>query len=96
MGEIKQAKIVLKGKVQGVFLRDFAKQNANKMGLVGYIKNLNNGNVLIRVRGNEKLIDDFSRLCRRGPMMAKIDDLSIVWEDMDPEEEFEGFDIRYL
>jgi len=96
MTQIRQAKIILKGKVQGVFLRDFVKQNANRMGLVGYVKNLNNGNVLIRVKGHQAKIEELSKLCERGPMMAKIDDLSIVWEIIDPEQEFEGFDIRYL
>ena len=40
---IKRAKIIVHGTVQGVFFRDYAKAEALKLGLSGWVKNLKNG-----------------------------------------------------
>jgi len=91
---VKRVRLVLKGKVQGVFFRDFAKQNANKMGLVGYAKNLKDGGLEIVAQGEEKKLEEFIKLCRRGPIFAKVDSVDVKHESSE-NEEFEYFDIRY-
>jgi len=91
----KRAKIVLKGKVQGVFFRDFAKQNANKLGIVGYAKNLKNGSLEIVAQGDEKKLEEFVKLCRRGPIFAKVEAVELNFEQFEEESEYEFFDIRY-
>lgn len=96
MAEIKKARLMISGKVQGVFFRDFAKQNANKMGLVGYAKNRKDGVLEILVQGPQAKIDNFVKLCKMGPMMAKVTEVKVSWEEPDPEEELERFDIRYM
>ncbi len=40
---IKRAKIIVHGTVQGVFFRDYAKAEALKLGLSGWVKNLKKG-----------------------------------------------------
>lgn len=92
---VKQIRIVLKGKVQGVFFRDFAKQNANKLGIVGYAKNLKNGNLEIVARGEGGNLEDFTKLCKRGPIFAKVDGAEVKEEGIDGDDEYEFFDIRY-
>ena len=91
---VKRARLTLKGKVQGVFFRDFAKQNANKMGLVGYAKNLKDGGLEIVAQGEEKKLEEFIKLCRRGPIFAKVESIGIKHEDVESGD-FEYFDIRY-
>jgi acylphosphatase len=92
---IKRQKLLLRGKVQGVFFRDFAKQNANKLGLVGYAKNLKDGKLEILVQGEDKKIEAFVRLCRTGPIFAKVDKLDIEEEQIEDPSDYEFFDIRY-
>jgi len=90
----KRIKMMLKGKVQGVFFRDFAKQNANKMGLVGYVKNLRNGDLEIVVQGDEIKLDQYRKLCKSGPMFAKVEDMGFEELEIDDPEEYGFFDIR--
>ncbi|MBW2963951.1 acylphosphatase [Candidatus Woesearchaeota archaeon] len=92
---MKRKRLLLKGKVQGVFFRDFAKQNANKLGIVGYAKNLKSGELEIVAQGEEKKLDDFLKLCRRGPIFAKVASVELNDEDIDDEGEYEYFDIHY-
>jgi acylphosphatase len=87
--------MVLKGKVQGVFFRDFAKQNANKLGIVGYAKNLRNGDLEIVAQGEGGKVEEFMRLCKRGPIFAKVETVEANDEDIESEDEYEFFDIRY-
>jgi len=93
MGEMKQAHIVVIGKVQGVFFRAFAKQNAGKLGLRGFTRNRSDGTLEIMVQGDEENIKKLAKLCKMGPLMAKVDDLKIEWIPV--ENEFEHFNIRY-
>ena len=92
---VKRKMIILKGKVQGVFFRDFAKQNANKLGIVGYAKNLRNGNLEIMAQGEERKVDEFIKLCRRGPIFAKVEGVDVRDEKIDDEADYDFFDIRY-
>ncbi|MBU2560934.1 MAG: acylphosphatase [Nanoarchaeota archaeon] len=92
---IKRVRMVIKGKVQGVFFRDFAKQNANKLGIVGYAKNLKNGCLEIVAQGEEKKLNDYIILCKRGPIFAKVENTELNYEDVDDSEEEGYFDIRY-
>ncbi|NQU79566.1 acylphosphatase [Candidatus Woesearchaeota archaeon] len=84
-------RILIKGKVQGVCFRDFVKQNANKLGIYGYVHNLRNGCVEVIASGKKSDLDKLKRLCQMGPLMAKVDDL--VWEKL-PDEKFDYFDVR--
>ena len=77
---VKRVRMVLKGKVQGVFFRDFVKQNANKLGIVGYVKNLRNGDIEIVAQGEEKKVEEFVKSCRRGPIFAKVEDVDVKGE----------------
>ncbi len=91
---VKRVRVLLKGKVQGVFFRDFAKQNANKLGIVGYVKNLRSGDLEIVVQGEERNIDQYVKFCRSGPIFAKVGSVSIDLVHIEDESEYEFFDIR--
>ncbi|MBW2967195.1 acylphosphatase [Candidatus Woesearchaeota archaeon] len=92
---VMRVRMLLKGRVQNVTFRAFAKQNAGKLGLVGYAKNLRNGNLEIIAVGEKTKHDELVKFCRRGPLFAKIDSFDESFTDPNPDEEFEIFDIRY-
>ena len=91
---MKKIRLLLTGKVQGVFFRDFVKQNANKLGAYGYVKNLRNGSLEIVVRSEERKLEEFIRLCRSGPMFANVDGLEREELEIDPDDD-DFFDIRH-
>ncbi len=90
---MKRFRIMVSGRVQGVFYRDFARREAEKLGINGYVKNLSNGSVEIVAEGEGKSMEKFIAVCRKGPLMAFVKGAEIKEEP--PTGEFDGFDIRY-
>ena len=81
------------GKVQGVFYRDFAKLEAEKIGILGYVKNLGDGTVEIVAEGEDAALKKFLASCRKGPLMAFVKNVGFT--EAEATNEFESFDIRH-
>lgn len=78
--------LIVKGKVQGVFFRAEAKKSADKLGVKGWIKNREDGNVEIMAKGSEDALDAFISWCRKGSDKAKVDSVIVTplhIEDLD-------------
>lgn len=73
------------GYVQGVGYRKFVKQQATKLGLVGWVRNLPKGTVEFEVYGSEERVEDLVSACKRGPFLAQVKTIETNWE----EKEFE-------
>ena len=86
------AKITVKGVVQGVGYRWFADRYARKYELKGYVENLHNGSVLLEVEGDRGLIEELVRDLRVGPRSAVVDDVIVEWGK--PHHLFLGFKIK--
>lgn len=63
----KGIRFVISGVVQGVFFRQFAKEEADRLGLEGFARNLENGDVEIVAEGEDEKIEEFLKICRKGP-----------------------------
>lgn len=66
------ARFVVQGTVQGVFFRAFVKENAERIGLVGFVRNLTGGDVEVLVEGEKDKIDRFAKVLAKGPEHAQI------------------------
>ena len=86
-------KIIVRGKVQGVFFRNFVKQNAGRLKLNGYTKNMKDGSLQIVAQGDKNKVEELVRLCKTGPIFAKVDSVEVVNEEIDGG--LEHFDIRH-
>lgn len=73
------ARFVVKGTVQGVFFRRFVKENADELGLRGFCRNLDNGDVEIVVEGEDEAIKRLGNCVREGPKYAQI--RNVVFEE---------------
>jgi acylphosphatase len=73
----KAAKLTIKGTVQGIFFRQFCKENAEKLNLKGYVRNLENGDVEILIEGEGKDIEQMIELCKKGPAYAQIKNVNV-------------------
>ncbi len=65
-------KITVKGNVQGMFLNQFVKENADKLNLKGYLRNFPEGKVEILVEGEEKNVERFLEIIKKGPKHSQI------------------------
>lgn len=83
--------ITIRGKVQGVWYRASAQQQARLLGLTGFVQNLPDGGVYAEAEGAEPALLDFVKWCRRGPGLAKVEEVLIT---EGPVLGFEGFDVR--
>ncbi len=63
---------IVKGRVQGVGYRYFAKSAAEKLGLRGYARNRDDGTVEVVAIGPEPAIEDFLGALLRGPRLSEV------------------------
>jgi len=74
---MKTLKLIISGKVQGVFFRANAKKQADKLGIKGYVKNTDENKVEILAQGSEENIKNFIEFCKQGPPEAEVTDIQI-------------------
>lgn len=84
-----RAELLITGRVQGVFYRGSAQEEAERLGLLGEIRNLPGGEVEAVVEGEEAVVEQFIAWCRRGPPAAKVEDVQVRWGQA--RGEFRGF-----
>jgi len=87
---MKTVRLIIKGKVQGVFYRATAKDVADLTGVKGWVRNLPNNDVEITATAAEDVLQKFIAWCKQGPPKARVDD--VVVEELSIEE-FSGFKI---
>ena len=79
---------VVTGRVQGVFFRVSARDQARSLGLTGQVRNLPAGGVEVLASGTEPAIAALQRWLREGPPGASVEDVSC---DRCTDPGFEGF-----
>jgi len=91
---IKRAKIIVRGKVQGVFFRDYAKAEALKLGLSGWVRNLKDGkSVETVVEGELDKIRQMVKWLKAGSPGSEVTDYEINEER--PTGDTAPFNIRF-
>ena len=93
MSELKRAKIIVNGLVQGVGYRYFVIRHADNLNLKGYTQNLFTGEVLTEVEGDESLIQELIKQLKIGPMKSHIVNCTVDWSEN--KNEFKRFEVRY-
>lgn len=67
------------GNVQGVLFRHSAKSEAERLGLVGWVKNDDDGSVEVLAQGSKNKLDEFINWCKSGPPSARVEDVEVSW-----------------
>ena len=78
-----QARIAISGRVQGVGYRDWAITMALRLGLTGWVRNRMDGSVEALIVGDDQAVGEMIDACRRGPAMARVDNVDIEPVDLD-------------
>ena len=84
-----QARIYISGLVQGIGFRYFAKSNARRLKLNGWVKNTDDGKVEVLAQGAKEAIEKLAKLCEKGPFLAEVKSVQVEWEK--EEEQFADF-----
>lgn len=77
---MKRVRVIVTGRVQGVFFRVTCAREARSLGLAGSVRNLPDGRVEAVFEGLDAHVDRMVDWCRRGPDHARVDALEITSE----------------
>ncbi len=78
-----QARLVITGRVQGVGYRDWAIATGQRLGLCGWVRNCADGSVEVLIAGDDQAVGKMIDACRRGPLLARVDDIDLEPLDLD-------------
>jgi acylphosphatase len=79
--KLARAHLIIKGVVQGVSFRHHTKLKAQFLGLTGWVRNLETGEVEAVFEGPEDKVKDMVEWCKKGPMHAKVENIEIKVEN---------------
>jgi acylphosphatase len=69
----KSVRVLISGRVQGVWFRQSAADRANALGLAGWVRNRSTGEVEGLFEGEESAVTAMLGWCRKGPPRARVD-----------------------
>jgi acylphosphatase len=81
------------GKVQGVWFRKYTLDSARDIGVVGMVKNLVDGTVLVNASGKDENLRKFKELLENGSPNSRVDKIDYSWEDSSIK--YSTFEIEY-
>lgn len=82
----------ISGRVQGVYYRASALQEAVKLGLTGWVMNCPDGAVEAVAEGAKHRVEELIAWCHQGPDGARVTQVDVHWETA--QNNFHGFSIR--
>jgi len=71
--------LIVRGKVQGVWYRAGTQEQAQKLDIAGWVRNLPDGSVEIQAEGLRENLDALIKWCRQGPPSAEVKDIDEEW-----------------
>lgn len=80
--------LLIKGKVQGVFYRASAKEMAEALHLLGWVKNTPEGDVEVTASGSDDSLQRFTEWCKKGPARAVVASVSVSKLEEKPFDDF--------
>ncbi len=78
-------RLLVSGRVQGVFYRDSCRQEAQEKGIAGSARNLPDGRVEIILEGDKNAVERMTEWCQKGSDMARVDSVEV--EEQEPQGE---------
>lgn len=82
----KRARVRIQGVVQGVYYRASARDEAQRLGLTGWVRNTDDGDVLLEAQGPADRLDALVAWCWKGPPAARVDDVAVTWLEPEPDD----------
>ena len=74
---MRRVRVLVSGRVQGVFFRGGTHARMRSLGLSGYVRNLPDGRVEAVVEGDDERIEQALAFLRRGPPHARVDAIEV-------------------
>ena len=92
--ELVRVRVFVDGRVQGVAYRFYAEKYAARLGVTGWVRNLEDGRVEVLAEGSAEDLAAFLERLKEGPSLARVDSFDVRREP--PTGEFRDFRIDFL
>ncbi|MBR9675573.1 acylphosphatase [Candidatus Woesearchaeota archaeon] len=93
MGEQKRLRVVIHGRVQGVFFRQNTQRKAVELRVFGWVKNRFDDSVEAVFEGEQKSLVSILSFLKQNPGLSSVEKIVEEWEDSN--NEFKDFKILY-
>ena len=80
MDMMRRVRLIIRGRVQGVYYRTHTEKAATRLGLCGWVRNCDNGTVEVLVEGSDTRLEAFIAWCHQGSPTARVDRLEVSEE----------------
>jgi len=80
---IQQKHVIISGKVQGVWFRASTKQQAEQLGITGWVRNTKQGHVEAVFQGDTVALEQMISWCHQGPPLAHVQAVDVTEESVD-------------
>jgi acylphosphatase len=90
---VKALHVTIHGIVQGVWFRATTREQAQRLGVAGWVRNTPDGAVEVFMQGEERAVNSLLDWCRMGPPGARVD--RVMYDEATTEEHIQGFRILY-
>jgi acylphosphatase len=88
-----RAHVVVSGRVQGVYYRSYAADEARALAIKGWVMNVPGGDVEAVFEGEREAVDEMIAWCWQGSPSSRVDKVEVTWEEATGE--YGGFDVVY-
>lgn len=85
---MKHLNITVSGRVQGVFFRASSREQAQLLGINGFVRNQPDGSVYLEAEGDDEAMAKMLAWLEQGPPAARVDNLAVEESEV---ENLEGF-----
>jgi acylphosphatase len=79
VADLARVHLLVSGLVQGVAFRAATADEARRLGVRGWVRNLADGRVEVEAEGERAALEGLAGWCRRGPPMARVDGVAAAW-----------------
>lgn len=79
-GDLVRAHVYISGHVQGVFFRATTREQADRLGVAGWVRNLPDGRVEAVLEGPRPAVQACLQWCHHGPPGARVTGVEVEWE----------------
>ena len=94
MTDLASVRVMVYGRVQGVFFRAFTSRQASELGLSGYVRNLPDGKAVeVQAEGERDRLKRLIDHLKDGPPGARVERVETTWAEYTGS--YSGFSIRY-
>jgi acylphosphatase len=90
--DTERARVVVSGRVQGVFFRDSTREKAESLSLAGWVKNRSDGTVEAVFEGPSERVREMIEWCESGPSHAEVENVEANFET--PENDLPSFEVK--